>query len=105
DPETGEYIPTASEEVTVYSNPTNEQIAAMAQRGEISKGEAVIGQVGNDARALARTPDWQKSSGRLYVEGAATSLAQDFSAPMLHMMHGAYTNNGGEFALGAAEDV
>jgi RHS repeat-associated protein len=105
DPDTGEYIPTASEDVTVYSSPTNEQIAAMAQRGEISKGEAVIGQVGNDARVLARTPDWQKSSGRLYVEGAATSLAQDFSAPMLHMMHGAYTNNGGEFALGAAEDV
>jgi hypothetical protein len=77
----------------------------MADDGQLSRGQAVAAQVANDTRALASKPDYEKSSARLYVEGGAKSLAFDFSAPMLHMMHGAYTNDGGEFALGAGETV
>jgi len=96
----GKGVAFGTDETTVIASPSNEQIQGMVNRGEITRSEAVIAMARNNTAPLAKTPDWQKSSDRLWVEGAVNQLGHEVTAPMQQMMVGGLNNDPVEIAEG-----
>jgi YD repeat-containing protein len=108
DPSTGHLVALAHrEEVTVRALMGPSDVQALIDAKQIGREEAVLRSVGANpiVQLAAEDPEFLKSTERLRWEAGAKSIAADVSAPMLHMMHGAYTNDGGEFAWGFGETV
>ena len=82
----GQWVPSLTDETTVYASPTLEQLQEQVDRGERTRGEAAITGARQVLSPLASTPDWQKSSERLWWETYATELSGEVAAPGLLTM-------------------